>query len=173
LNQPIPITALPPCPIFRDMISHTKVIIHPPNQLLIHYSQTRVFTGRPSKAARYWRFATMMLPSFLVALSILLHNDFAAAGSPIVSLSYGTFQGLTEGTLTKFLGVPFGQAYVQPALTSSVIRVEVFTQWALRSSADTRTASRRAECYDVRARVSPAGTEPSARSFRSRTIPHF
>ncbi|KAJ7789598.1 Alpha/Beta hydrolase protein [Mycena olivaceomarginata] len=52
----------------------------------------------------------MMLPSFLVALSILLHNDFAAAGSPIVSLSYGTFQGLTEGTLTKFLGVPFGQA---------------------------------------------------------------
>ncbi|KAJ7315067.1 Alpha/Beta hydrolase protein [Mycena albidolilacea] len=68
-----------------------------------------------------------MLPSFLVALSILLRNDFAAAEPPIVSLSYGTFQGLTEGNLTKFLGVPFGQAYVQPALISSMIRVEVFT----------------------------------------------
>ncbi|KAJ7630257.1 Alpha/Beta hydrolase protein [Roridomyces roridus] len=39
-------------------------------------------------------------------LSLLVCTD----ASPIVSLSYGTFQGFNTGNLTAFLGVPFGQA---------------------------------------------------------------
>jgi hypothetical protein len=40
----------------------------------------------------------------------------AAAQSPIVSLDYGTFLGVKDGNLTKFLGVPFAQAYAEDVL---------------------------------------------------------
>ncbi|KAJ7248983.1 Alpha/Beta hydrolase protein, partial [Mycena rebaudengoi] len=35
---------------------------------------------------------------------------------PIVSLDYGTFLGVKDGNLTKFLGVPFAQAYAEDVL---------------------------------------------------------
>ncbi|KAJ7033034.1 carotenoid ester lipase precursor [Mycena alexandri] len=48
-----------------------------------------------------------MFPFRLFSFFIL---SVAVAGAPTVSLSYGTFQGFTEGNVTKYLGVPFASA---------------------------------------------------------------
>ncbi|KAJ7340004.1 carotenoid ester lipase precursor [Mycena albidolilacea] len=47
-----------------------------------------------------------MLSQFLLALKWI---PLLTAGSPIISLDYGTFQGATDGNLTKFLGIPFAR----------------------------------------------------------------
>ncbi|KAJ6495967.1 sterol esterase [Mycena vulgaris] len=52
----------------------------------------------------------MFLPVFCVTLPIFLASGFSATATPLVSLPYGTFRGLTTGNLTKFLGVPFAHA---------------------------------------------------------------
>ncbi|KAF7375748.1 Carboxylic ester hydrolase [Mycena sanguinolenta] len=49
----------------------------------------------------------MMLQLLLHAL---IYAQIAAAGTSTVALPYGTFQGLTTGNVTQFLGVPFAQA---------------------------------------------------------------
>ncbi|KAJ7841222.1 Alpha/Beta hydrolase protein [Mycena olivaceomarginata] len=50
-------------------------------------------------------------PSLRGTLSyILFFIASVVAGPPTISLSYGTFQGLSDGNLTKFLGVPFAQS---------------------------------------------------------------
>ncbi|KAJ7738769.1 sterol esterase [Mycena metata] len=51
-----------------------------------------------------------MLAAPLFGLFILFRSSSASAGAPTVSLPYGTFQGFTEGNLTKYLGVPFASA---------------------------------------------------------------
>ncbi|KAJ7268412.1 carotenoid ester lipase precursor [Mycena rebaudengoi] len=51
-----------------------------------------------------------MLPFCTHPLAVLaLASISAAAKAPIVSLDYGTFLGIKDGNLTKFLGVPFAQ----------------------------------------------------------------
>ncbi|KAJ7441726.1 Alpha/Beta hydrolase protein [Mycena latifolia] len=45
-----------------------------------------------------------------ITLSIFLGSGVSAANPALVSLPYGTFQGLDTGNLTKFLGVPFAHA---------------------------------------------------------------
>ncbi|KAJ7323875.1 Alpha/Beta hydrolase protein [Mycena albidolilacea] len=58
-------------------------------------------------------------PSLRVTLSyILFFIASVVAGPPTISLSYGTFQGLSDGNLTKFLGVPFAQSCVLFSLSS-------------------------------------------------------
>jgi hypothetical protein len=57
-------------------------------------------------------------PSLRGTLSyILFFIASVVAGPPTISLSYGTFQGLSDGNLTKFLGVPFAQRVVRSVLT--------------------------------------------------------
>ncbi|KAJ6554355.1 carotenoid ester lipase precursor [Mycena capillaripes] len=51
-------------------------------------------------------------PTAFSAFVLLLPGVFASLGGPIISLPYGTFQGATSGNVTRFLGVPFAQAYV-------------------------------------------------------------
>ncbi|KAJ7034347.1 sterol esterase [Mycena alexandri] len=52
-----------------------------------------------------------MFPFRLFSLFVLsCSGPVAVAGAPTVSLSYGTFQGFTEGNVTKYLGVPFASA---------------------------------------------------------------
>ncbi|KAJ7921393.1 sterol esterase [Mycena leptocephala] len=49
----------------------------------------------------------MLTPRFFISLSSYL--SLVAAYGPLVSLHYGTFEGATDGNLTKFLGVPFAR----------------------------------------------------------------
>ncbi|KAJ7366077.1 sterol esterase [Mycena albidolilacea] len=51
-----------------------------------------------------------MISLLFLPLYVLLCPDFTAADSPTVALAYGTFQGFARGSVTQFLGVPFGQA---------------------------------------------------------------
>ncbi|KAJ7101046.1 sterol esterase [Mycena epipterygia] len=46
---------------------------------------------------------------FLLALATFSSLVAAKLTSPIISLDYGTFQGVHDGNLTKFLGVPFAR----------------------------------------------------------------
>ncbi|KAJ7121135.1 sterol esterase [Mycena epipterygia] len=51
----------------------------------------------------------MLFNNFLFALATFSSTVAAKPTSPIVSLDYGTFQGIYDGNLTKFLGVPFSR----------------------------------------------------------------
>ncbi|KAJ7719235.1 Alpha/Beta hydrolase protein [Mycena maculata] len=53
-----------------------------------------------------------MVFNLVVVFSIFLSGIAASDAGPIVSLPYGSFQGFNSGNLTKYLGVPFAQAYV-------------------------------------------------------------
>ncbi|KAF8151883.1 sterol esterase [Mycena galopus ATCC 62051] len=48
----------------------------------------------------------MRFPLFLLAFKLF---SLATAGSSIVSLEYGDFQGAIDGNLTKFLGIPYAR----------------------------------------------------------------
>lgn len=51
-----------------------------------------------------------MLASVLFPAAVLVSQALGAPApdlSPIVSLSYGSFQGVTVGAVTTFLGMPF------------------------------------------------------------------
>ncbi|KAJ7278212.1 sterol esterase, partial [Mycena rebaudengoi] len=48
-------------------------------------------------------------PMLLTLLSLTSGLVAASASSPIVALPYATFQGINDGNLTKFLGIPFSQ----------------------------------------------------------------
>ncbi|KAJ7466859.1 carotenoid ester lipase precursor [Mycena latifolia] len=52
----------------------------------------------------------MLFAIFLITTSIIRWSYVTAENPPLVSLPYGTFQGLDTGNLTKFLGVPFAHA---------------------------------------------------------------
>ncbi|KAJ6522015.1 Alpha/Beta hydrolase protein, partial [Mycena capillaripes] len=45
----------------------------------------------------------------LTFLSLYAYFSVAAAHGPLISLSYGTFEGAKDGNLAKFLGVPFAR----------------------------------------------------------------
>ncbi|KAJ7629744.1 sterol esterase [Mycena polygramma] len=50
-----------------------------------------------------------MHPLLLTLSAAVFSPSFAAASAPIIALSYGVFQGVADGNLSTFLGVPFAQ----------------------------------------------------------------
>jgi hypothetical protein len=58
-------------------------------------------------SATAYRILPMLTLRFFISLTSYL--SVVAAYGPLVSLHYGTFEGATDGNLTKFLGVPFAR----------------------------------------------------------------
>ncbi|KAJ7630310.1 carotenoid ester lipase precursor [Roridomyces roridus] len=57
-----------------------------------------------------YRLHSIVFSGGLGLCAFLFHITASSAAEPIVSLSYGTFQGFNDGNLTKFFGVPFAKA---------------------------------------------------------------
>jgi hypothetical protein len=50
-----------------------------------------------------------LMLTLLFFISLTSYSSLVTAYRPLVSLHYGTFEGATDGNLTKFLGVPFAR----------------------------------------------------------------
>jgi hypothetical protein len=51
----------------------------------------------------------MLLAFVLTFLSSVIADRVARESFPIVALPYATFQGINDGNLTKFLGIPYSR----------------------------------------------------------------
>ena len=52
------------------------------------------------------------------------------SASPVADLDYGSFQGIIDGDITRFLGVPFAEApYVTKYLCGSIYSSEFFPKY--------------------------------------------
>ena len=72
---------------------------------------------------------TLSLLSLLVSAAFAAPTDIEKRASPTVTLDQGTFVGAADGSVNKFLGIPFGKppcAYSltlpRPRATNSVLR---------------------------------------------------